>query len=384
MGTKSKEIIKSIVKATESHGVTIGICPKCGNRSLLVSDTAVHCLHCEYTSSHEGVLLLTKGIYPTGIKFHTSPPAEKNMLLNLYMDAEMCFRKALIKNSQALEYAHERGLSDDIISLFGIGYGEPLYGKMVKKYPKEILDSCGMFYQDNNGRYKDRFYNRLIIPIRDIHGAVIGFGGRILEDKKHSPKYINSPESLVFDKGCNLFAMNIAKNYAASYGLILCEGYMDAIALHKSGFPNAVASLGTALTQQQAALMRLHTQTVYISYDMDDAGKKAAVRAIEILKDAGFNDIRIINTKPYKYPDEIIQKEGMEGYRSRIKTSIPSWRYMLNIITDLMRRKQISVPEGYAQIGEEISGFSSDMVMKICAFYHLDPTYLNYKRILSC
>lgn len=163
----------------------------------------------------------------------------------------------------------------------------------------------------------DKFWNRVIFPIMDINNHVIGFGGRVMGDGK--PKYLNSPETKLFDKSRNLFGLNYARQGKREY-LILCEGYMDVIALHQAGFSSAVASLGTAFTELQANLMRRYTKEVLLTYDSDGAGQKAALRAIPILRKAGLN-AKIVNMEPYKDPDEFIKGLGAEAFEERLKTA---------------------------------------------------------------
>lgn len=159
---------------------------------------------------------------------------------------------------------------------------------------------------------RDKFWNRVIFPIMDINNKVIGFGGRVMGDAK--PKYLNSPETKLFDKSRNLYGLNAART-ARKNNLIICEGYMDVISLHQAGFTQAVASLGTALTPGHARLMKRYTDNVLITYDSDEAGVKAALRAIPILKEAGLST-RVINMRPYKDPDEFIKALGTESFRT--------------------------------------------------------------------
>ena len=164
---------------------------------------------------------------------------------------------------------------------------------------------------DERGAY-DKFWNRVIFPIMDINNHVIGFGGRVMGDGK--PKYLNSPETKLFDKSRNLFGLNYARQGKREY-FILCEGYMDVIALHQAGFASAVASLGTAFTELQANLIRRYTKEVLLTYDSDGAGQKAALRAIPILRRAGLN-AKIVNMEPYKDPDEFIKGLGAEAFEA--------------------------------------------------------------------
>ena len=210
---------------------------------------------------------------------------------------------------------------------------------------------------EKNGVY-DKFWNRVMFPIMDADSRVIGFGGRVMGDAK--PKYLNSPETKAFDKSRNLYGMNFART-SRKPQLIICEGYMDVIALHQAGFNQAVASLGTALTTQQAMLMKRYTDKVLLTYDSDGAGVKAAMRAIPILKDAGIS-AKVINMRPYKDPDEFIKNLGAEEFEKRMEEAQNSFLYELAI---LERDYDLKDPEGKTNFQNEIAArllqFSEEM-----------------------
>ncbi len=173
----------------------------------------------------------------------------------------------------------------------------------------------------------DKFWNRVIFPIMDVNNRVIGFGGRVMGDGK--PKYLNSPETKIFDKSRNLYGLNVARTSRKPY-LILCEGYMDVISMHQAGFTNAVASLGTALTSGHASLLKRYTQEVLLLYDSDEAGVKAALRAIPILREAGINS-RVVDLKPHKDPDEFIKTEGAEAFQQRLDQARDSFMFRVTV-----------------------------------------------------
>lgn len=203
---------------------------------------------------------------------------------------------------------------------FGLGYSDQysddLYKYLRSKgYDDEILKETGLVTIDEVRGGHDKFWNRAMFPIMDVHNRVIGFGGRVMGDGE--PKYLNSPETKIFDKSRNLYGLNIARSTRKNQ-LLLCEGYMDVIALHQAGFDNAVASLGTALTSGHASLLKRYTNEVYLTYDSDGAGVKAALRAIPILKEVGITT-KVINMRPYKDPDEFIKALGAQEYEERIK-----------------------------------------------------------------
>ena len=213
----------------------------------------------------------------------------KTNILEINKQAAQYFYLQLKKDNGkiAYDYLKNRELSDETMTRFGLGYSSKYSNNLYqffknKGYTDEILKQTGLFNIDEKKGVYDKFWNRVIFPIMDVNNKVIGFGGRVMGDG--SPKYLNSPETKVFDKSRNLYGLNFARTSRKSY-LLLCEGYMDVIALHQAGFTNAVASLGTALTQGHANLMKRYTEQVYITYDNDGAGRNAAVRAIPILKD---------------------------------------------------------------------------------------------------
>lgn len=224
---------------------------------------------------------------------------------------------------KGLDYLHERGLSDETITNFAMGYSD-IYSNDLYKYLKgkgytdKQMSDAGLveIYEDKGAT--DKFWNRVMVPILDINGKVIAFGGRVLGDGK--PKYVNTKETEVFDKSRNLFAMNIARR-SKNRGIIICEGYMDVIAMHQAGFDNAVASLGTAFTLGQANLIKRYADEVYLAYDSDGAGTNATLKAISILRDVGLTT-RVIDMKPYKDPDEFIKNLGKEAYEERILNAV--------------------------------------------------------------
>lgn len=242
---------------------------------------------------------------------------------------------ALLKSPRGkpgYDYLTGRGLSDETILHFGLGYagqgGGELYQYMKKEgYSDSVLKETGLFKMDERGAY-DKFWNRVMFPIMDANNRVIGFGGRVMGDAK--PKYLNSPETKIFDKSRNLFGLNYAKRGKRS-NMILCEGYMDVIALHQAGFTNAVASLGTAFTEQQANLIRRYTDEVLLTYDSDGAGIKAAMRAIPMLRRSGITG-KVIHMEPYKDPDEFIKNLGAEEFEKRMEEAQNSFFFEIEVI----------------------------------------------------
>ncbi len=250
-----------------------------------------------------------------------------------------------------LSYLKKRELSDETIRQFGLGYsaqGSSVYRYLKDKgYDDDILKESGLFSYERG--INDKFFNRVMFPIMDINNKVIGFGGRVMGDAK--PKYLNSPETKLFDKSRNLYGLNIARS-SRKGSLIICEGYMDVISLHQAGFNQAVASLGTALTSGQARLMKRYTDNVLITYDSDEAGTKAAMRAIPILKEAGLST-RVIDMKPYKDPDEFIKNLGAEAFQERIDKARNSFLFEISVIERGFDR---SDPEGETEFERNVAG----------------------------
>ena len=262
---------------------------------------------------------------------------EKAELLEINKQAAQYFYYQLRtdKGYRGYEYLKDRGLSDETMRKFGLGYSDKfsdgLYRFLKSKgYSDECLRESGLFNVDERHGMYDKFWNRVIFPIMDVNNRVIGFGGRVMGDAK--PKYLNSPETKIFDKSRNLYGLNIARTTRKKY-LILCEGYMDVIAMHQAGFNNAVASLGTALTSGHASLLKRYTQEVLLLYDSDEAGIRAALRGIPILREAGVNS-RVVSLKPYKDPDEFIKNMGPEEFEKRLDEAKDSFLFRVSVAED--------------------------------------------------
>ena len=240
------------------------------------------------------------------------------------------------QGQQAREYLENRRLSKETQIHFGLGYASKysndLYLYLKKKgYQDQILKETGLLTYDEKRGAHDKFWNRVMFPIMDVNNRVIGFGGRVMGDG--TPKYLNSPETMLFDKSRNLYGLNYARTSRKPY-MIICEGYMDVIAMHQAGFTNAVASLGTAFTAQHSVLLKRYTQEVRLAYDSEGAGQKAALRAIPIL-----------NMDPYKDPDEFIKNLGTEAFQERIDAAESSFMFEISV---LEKNYKQSDPEGRA------------------------------------
>lgn len=257
----------------------------------------------------------------------------RESLFGLYKTAAIYYHKTLRsdRGAEGYEYLKGRSLSNETIVKFGLGYSpkanSELYGILKEKgFSDEVIKESELFRYDERNGARDKFWNRVMFPIMDINGRVIAFGGRVMGDG--IPKYLNSNETKIFEKSKNLYAMNIARRTRRDC-FLLCEGYMDVIALHQAGFDNAVASLGTSLTSQQAGLLSRYSKSVIITYDSDGAGVKAALRAIPILKNVGIT-VKVLKMTPYKDPDEFIKALGQEEYQKRIDEAQPAFYFELD------------------------------------------------------
>ena len=260
---------------------------------------------------------------------------QKTRMLELNREAARFFHAFLIspQGKRGLDYFRERGLSDKTIRKFGLGYSPDSWDALKnhlrqKGFTEQEMLSAAVVRKNDRGGSYDQFRDRVMFPIIDLRGGVIGFGGRILGDQK--PKYLNSSDTAVFKKSRGLFAMNIAKS-TKQPRLILCEGYMDAIAIHQAGFDNAVATLGTALTPEQARLISQYVPEVVLSYDSDEAGRKATDRASQLLSQVGLR-VRVLNIPNAKDPDEFIKKFGAAKFQQLVEGSANSTEYAINLL----------------------------------------------------
>ena len=263
------------------------------------------------------------------------------------------------RGSVGMEYLRKRELSDETMNHFGLGYANKYSNDLIqylksKGCSEDLIRDAGLCNVDEKHGMYDKFWNRVMFPIQDINHRVIGFGGRVMGDGK--PKYLNSPETEIFDKSRNLYGLNFART-SRKGNVILCEGYMDVIAMHQAGFTQAVASLGTAFTSGQASLLRRYANEILLSYDSDGAGVNAALRAIGILKEAGMTG-RVINLEPYKDPDEFIKALGGEEFQKRLDHAENSFFFELR---QLQKNYDLSDPE-------QKTAFHREIARKLCTF----------------
>lgn len=258
---------------------------------------------------------------------------KKDLLYRVNVEAAKFFFSNLMNNQNAKEYFLNRGIKEETIKKFGLGFANDSWNSLMFYLRKKgindvLLEEAGLIsVNKEKGRKYDRFRNRVMFPVFDYQGKVIGFGGRVLDDSK--PKYLNSPETLVFQKGTNLYGLNFAlKHNMSERYFVIVEGYMDLISLHQYGITNVVASLGTALTINQARLLKRYADKVIISYDADMAGQMATLRGLEILRTSGF-DVRVLNIPQGKDPDEYVRSNGKEAFLKLINSAEPLIDYRM-------------------------------------------------------
>lgn len=279
------------------------------------------------------------------------------------------------KGEVGYRYLSERKLSEETMNKFGLGYASDGLVRYLREkgYEDKLIIEAGLAgFNEKRGIY-DSFWNRVMFPIQDINHRVIGFGGRVMG--KGEPKYLNSPETPVFDKRRNLYGFNFART-ARTGNIILCEGYMDVISMHQAGFTQAVASLGTAFTSEQALLLKRYTDKVLLAYDSDGAGVKAALRGIGILKQAGLSG-KVINMRPYKDPDEFIKNLGKEEFQNRIDNAENSFLFEIRIME---QSYDLNDPDSktrfYTEIAKKLCEFEVDVerenyIEAIAEKYHI-------------
>nr|WP_317360536.1 DNA primase [uncultured Blautia sp.] len=369
------DVISDYVKLQKKGSSYFGLCPfhneKSPSFSVSPGKQMYYCFGCgaggnvfTFIMEYENYTFVEALKYLAGRAGVTLPEAEyskearaaadlRTTLLEIQKKAAGFYYYQLRQDTgkQGMAYLKGRELSDETIHKFGLGcspkYSGALYQYLKSKgYSDEHLKESGLFNIDERRGMQDKFWNRVMFPIMDVNNRVIGFGGRVMGDAK--PKYLNSPETKIFDKSRNLYGLNIARTSRKPY-LIVCEGYMDVIAMHQAGFTNAVASLGTALTSGHASLMRRYTKEVLLTYDSDEAGQKAALRGIPILKAAGIRP-RVVNLAPYKDPDEFIKAEGKEAFEKCLDEAANAFLFEVKV---LEKQYDLSDPEGKTEFFRE-------------------------------
>lgn len=291
--------------------------------------------------------------------------SRRNKLLEVNKEAAKYFYYQLRtpRGETGYRYLTGRKLTEETMKKFGLGFASVSGSELVaylrsKGYTDDLIKEAGLAGFDEKYGMHDKFWNRVMFPIQDINHRVIGFGGRVMGDAK--PKYLNSPETMIFDKSRNLYGLNFART-SRKNNIILCEGYMDVIAMHQAGFTQAVASLGTAFTAGQANLLRRYTEEVLLAYDSDGAGTNAALRAIGILKEVELTG-KVINLEPYKDPDEFIKNLGTEAFEQRIEQAENSFFFEIRILEkDYNLKDPESKTKFHREIAKKLCGFSEEV-----------------------
>ena len=348
-----EDVVGQYVTLKRSGSNLFGLCPFHGEKTASFSvapDKGIYyCFGCHKGGGAINFMMEVEGLsYPDAVRNlakragmevpedeqYQSRYRQQERLWALMKEAGRFFNAQLYEpvGAKCLEYTQKRGLSKGILTRFGVGYAPDSWNALVdamrkKGYTDQELKDADLV-GEKNGRIYDRFRNRLMFPIIDVRGNVIGFGGRVLDDSK--PKYLNSNETLIFNKRKNLFGLNFAKKTKLPY-LILVEGNVDVITLHQFGFDNAVASLGTSLTEEQVTLLSRYTEQVVLTYDGDEAGQRAAQRAIPMLEKAGIQ-VKVLQMKDAKDPDEFLHKFGADRFKMLLEDSSNRVEYQLNAI----------------------------------------------------
>ncbi len=350
-----EDVVGQYVTLRRSGANMFGLCPFHGEKTASFSvapDKGIYyCFGCHKGGGAINFMMEVEGLtYPDAVRFlakrvgmdvpedeqYQSRYRQQERLWALNKEAARFFHSQLYApaGAQGLAYVQKRGLSKAILTQFGIGYAPDSWNALVDAMRKKGYTDQEMRDADlvgeKNGRIYDRFRNRVMFPIIDVRGNVIGFGGRVIKKDSDAAKYLNSPETLIFNKRKNLFGMNLAKKTKQGY-FILVEGNIDVVALHQYGFDNAIASLGTSLTEDQAALMSRYTEQVVLIYDGDQAGQNATQRAIPILEKAGLQ-VKVLQIKDAKDPDEFLKKFGAERFRQLLEDSSNRVEYQLSAI----------------------------------------------------
>lgn len=370
------DIISGYVTLKRSGSGYVGLCPFHSERTPSFHVAAdrgfFHCFGCGAGGDVISFIMRIENLdYPSAVEFLAKragiqlpenstrrDETSKTRILDMNKAAAKFFYEQLKKSDEAMKYLSMRGLSGSAIKHFGIGYA-PNEFSMLTKYlktlgytEKELSDGflCGK--SRNTGKLYDYFRNRIIFPIIDTIGNIIAFGGRIIGDGM--PKYLNTSDTPAFKKSRNLFALNFAKQNCSD-GFILCEGYMDVVSLHEYGFTQAVATLGTAITPEQARIMKRYTDKVLVSYDNDDAGQKAASRAMKILGDAGL-ECKILKMSGAKDPDEYIRRFGKDKFKQLCNSSVTPFDY---IFANIVSKYDIDRDDMKIKAAEEASSYIS-------------------------
>lgn len=405
-------VIGSYIKLKKSGSNYVGLCPfhneKTPSFTVSQSKQMYHCFGCgvggnvytfimeyenytfvealKYLAERAGIKLPEQE-YSAGEKQRIDL---RNRLMEINKEAAKYYYYQLKsdRGQAAREYLLSRGLSEDTIKSFGLGFAnrfsDDLYQYLKKLgYEDELLKQTGLVSFDEVRGGHDKFWNRIMFPIMDAGNRVVGFGGRVMDNGM--PKYLNSPETAIFDKSKLLYGLNIARRTREPY-ILICEGYMDVMALYQAGFTNAVAALGTAFTESHAYLLKRYTKEVLLTFDNDEAGTAAALRAIPILRDSGIT-VKVVNIEPYKDPDDFIKSLGTQEYRKRIDEAKNSFFFEIDT---LQKNYNMDDPEDktkfFNEAAKKLLSFSDPLERKfyldaVAKAYYIDAGLL--QRLVS-
>ncbi|MGL5259101.1 MAG: DNA primase [Lachnospiraceae bacterium] len=371
------DVVSGYVKIQKKGGSYFGLCPfhneKSPSFSVSRQKQMYYCFGCnaggnvisfvmkyENYTFQEAVKMLAQrvNISLPEVEFTAEQKSkinERTRLLEVNKEAAKYYYFQLRSEVGKIGYDYFKGreLSEEIMKKFGLGFAKKTRNELTnylksKGYKDHEMIDAGLAGNDERSGIHDKFWNRVMFPIQDINNKVIGFGGRVMGEGE--PKYLNSKETMIFDKSRNLYGLNFARS-SREDNIILCEGYMDVIAMHQAGFTQAIASLGTAFTPGQANLLRRYTNLVYLAYDSDNAGVKAAIRAIQILKEMEIT-VKVISLLPYKDPDEFIKNLGIEEFKERMKVARNSFFFELDCI---QKEYDLKDPESKTKFHREIA-----------------------------
>ena len=378
-----EDVVGQYVNLKRSGSNLFGLCPFHGEKTASFSvapDKGIYyCFGCHKGGSVINFQMEIEGLsYPDAVRAlakrvgmevpedeqYQSRYRQQERLWALHKEAARYFHSQLYApiGAEALNYALGRGMSRKILTTFGVGFAPDSWDGLCKAMQakgyteQELKDSGLVTVSQKNGRMFDRFRGRLMFPIIDVRGNVIAFGGRIIAKDSDAAKYLNSPETLIFNKRKNLFGMNLAKKTKHPF-FLLVEGNIDVVALHQYGFDNAVASLGTSLTEEQATLLSRYTQQVVLIYDGDTAGQRATQRAIPILEKAGI-DVKVLQLRDAKDPDEFLKKFGADRFKLLLEESSNRVEYQLRAI---MKKYDLREDEQRVKFISEASEFVSGL-----------------------
>jgi DNA primase len=403
------DVISEFVPLKKSGRNYMGVCPfhsdKGPSLSVSFEKQLYHCFGCGASGNVISFMMRIRNLeYINAIRFladranitieekeedpkKAAQKLLKEVMFQINIEAARYFYSNLIRNEVPLDYFKRRNLDEKTLKKFGLGFSpnswDSLFSYLLKKgFEKDLIYKTGLIIKDNNNsRYYDRFRNRIMFPVFDVKGKVIGFGGRVLDDSK--PKYLNSPETPIFVKGTNLYGLNYIIKSGLPENIIIVEGYMDCIMLQQYGFNNVCASLGTALTSEQAKLLRRYSKDIYICYDADSAGRAATLRGLEVLTNVNCN-VKIIVIPKGKDPDEFIKSYGKEAFSKLIENAIPIINYRIQRAKD---GKNLRDPKQKGQFIDEVSfilsSVSNEVEAQAYASIVFDETGVDVQTILN-